>query len=166
MNKYWIGLGVVLLAIFLIYPSCKPIPAKIDFLKKVAATEETKKIVPDAKAETVIKYPEPVIGKTPVIKVVERANGDLIQVTTYKSAYGLFKGIGLFAGADLLGGNYGLSLGTLYYDRFCLDALAGIKSGGIGLSAQILNNTSVGVSYTYEYDNLLPSPGLYVKLSF
>lgn len=149
-----------------IYKSCKPLPAQIDKVEKKEASAETKKLVPDAKTEIQVKNPKPVIGKTPIIKIVEKTNGEVVQVVTYKSDMGWFKGLGLFASADLSGFNGGLDIGTLYYDRFCLDVLGGIKSAGPGISAQILKNTSIGGSYTYRYENLLPTAGVFVKMTF
>lgn len=159
--------AALLLAFAVVFPSCKPEPAKIEPLKETPASNEVKKLVPDAKTEIKVNLPKKVpIGKTPEIKVVKKENGDVLQITTFKLDKGLYRGLAGYAGVNLSSADIGLLVGGPYFYRIGLDGLVGVKSAGLGISGKILSNTSLGMSYTYQYQNLAPMPGVYLALGF
>lgn len=169
LSKYkWAVYAICILACLIIFKSCyKPIPTpQIVEVKKVPASTETRKQISDAKSEIKVQKTKVPIGKKEEIKIVERQNGEVVQITTFKSDWGIYRGLGLLGSATLSNVDFGIGIGTLYYDRWTLDGLVGSKAAGAGISGLVFKNTALGIGYQYNYTNLLPTAGLYMKVGF
>lgn len=170
MNKFYVILFCFLLA-GLLYIKCDrdDIKESTQIINTVPATVEDKEKYKDFKPVNKAKLDIPKvapIGKKIVVDVLGNTSNQILQVTSFKIDYGFRNKFGLFSSASINNIDFGLSYSPLFYYRFNLDFLAGIKSSGIGLSWQLLRNTSMGASYNLNYELLLPEPRVYLSIGF
>ena len=161
-NKYTIGL-VLLCLWFVAAPIIRKPETKVEVVQKIEASKKTLKAIPTAKTEIKVNIPKAVIGKEPEVKIVETKAGEVLQLTSYKSKFGYFKGPTLFVGGYGEGLSAGFGFQTVFYDRFSLDALFGNRNLGLGISGNVLKNTCLGLAYQTTYTGL-SGPMVYLSI--
>ncbi len=172
----YVYLALVILSAFFVLPlvfrGCVPDiigkPYEVSAGKDLSPKEiaEVKKIVPDAEITAKNIPIKPAIGKQVVETIVVTADKKIVILTKEINDFGWHKGLGVFGSMGLDTGDFGLSFTGPWYWRLNTDLLIGIKKMGAGLSFQTFKNTSAGLSYNLNYNTLLASPAVYIKMEF
>lgn len=143
-------------------------PVVISIGKDVSGKEliEVKKIIPNA--DFAVKHISitPSIGKRVQETIVVTTDKKILTLSKQINDFGWHKNFGVFGSLGLDTGDIGLVFGGPWYWRMGTDAMVGLKKSGLGLNFQFLNNTYAGVSYNINYQSLLTSPAIYLKVEF